>query len=248
MEDLFTDFVEKAVEYGHKNPPKGFPESRSDYADPDNYKYPLDTAERVMAAFRYYNQAGQRESGGYTMEQWVSIGKRIIAALNRLSETDYTMESGKIVRKDIGGNMDLQKNVVDDTVESVQTLSESTKIGLIAKFVSWINGDSNDIMKAANVDEGASVKNVSPTVQTTPNVNIYIGKNGDVENTTELPSVEKAGKVCKACGSTVKEGVDTCSNCGADMSKVSKAGKVCKACGGKVKEGVDTCPNCGGSV
>jgi hypothetical protein len=226
MEDVFTDFVEKAVEYGHKTPPKGFPESRSDYADPDNYKYPLDTAERVMAAFRYYNQAGQREAGGYTTEQWTSIGRRIIAALNRLSETDYTMESGKIVRKDIGGNMDLQKNVVDDTVESVQTLSESTKIGLIAKFVSWINGDTNDVTKSVETDETVKANNVSSTVQPAPSVNIYINKNGDVEKSAET-SVEDSSEITKAmecpeCGAAVPEGEDSCPECGHEMGDMEE--------------------------
>jgi RNA polymerase subunit RPABC4/transcription elongation factor Spt4 len=238
------DFMEKEVAYGHKTPPKGFPENRSQYADPDNYKYPLDTAERVMAAFRYYNQSGQQSAGGYNDAQWTSIGKRIIAALNRLSETDYTMESGKIVRKNIGGDMDLQKNITDDTVESVQTLSENTKIGLIAKFVSWINGESDDITKSVDVTETVTAESVSSVAPAAPNVNIYINRQGDVEKSVEANAVEKAGKVCKDCGGTVKEGVDTCPNCGASMSKISKAME-CPDCGCSVPEGEDTCPDCG---
>jgi hypothetical protein len=227
-EDMFTDFVEKAVAYGHKTPPKGFPENRSDYADPENYKYPLDTAERVMAAFRYYNQAGQREAGGYTTAQWASIGRRIITALNRLSETDYTMESGKIARKDIGGNMDLQKNIVDDTVDGVQTLSETTKIGLISKFITWINGDNNDITKSIEVEEAVQANNVSSAMQPAPSVNIYINKNGDVDKSVESTSDDVAeitkAMECPECGASVPEGEDSCSECGCDM-------------GGEVEEG-----------
>lgn len=215
--------MEKEVAYGHKTPPKGFPENRSQYADPDNYKYPLDTAERVMAAFRYYNQGGQQSAGGYNDAQWASIGRRIIAALNRLSETDYTMESGKIVRKDIGGNMDLQKNIVDDTVESVQTLSENTKIGLIAKFVSWINGESDDVTKSVDVTETVTAEPVSSAAPVAPNVNIYINRNGDVEKAAGAEvisdSEQEIAKAmeCPECGASVPDGEDSCPECGYEI-------------------------------
>jgi hypothetical protein len=216
------DVMEKEVAYGHKTPPKGFPENRSQYADPDNYKYPLDTAERIMAAFRYYNQAGQQSAGGYDDAQWASVGRRIIAALNRLSETDYTMESGKIVRKDIGGDMDLQKNITDDTVESVQTLSENTKIGLIAKFISWVNGESDDVTKSVDVAETVTAEAVSSVSPVVPNVNIYINRNGDVEKAVETDSIEEGQEITKAmecpeCGASVPEGAEACPGCGYEM-------------------------------
>lgn len=42
-------------ETGHKSPPKGYPKSKIEYADPKNYKYPINTKDRVMAAWRYIN-------------------------------------------------------------------------------------------------------------------------------------------------------------------------------------------------
>ncbi|SFU70974.1 DUF2213 domain-containing protein [Alicyclobacillus macrosporangiidus] len=77
---------------GHRSPPKGYPEDREDYADPVNYKYPL-TGQHVQAAVEYYNHPGEREKGGYTPEELVVIGRRMVQRLG----SGYELRDGRII-------------------------------------------------------------------------------------------------------------------------------------------------------
>jgi hypothetical protein len=43
-----------------KSPPKGYPENRGQYADPRNFKYPLDTEDHVRAAWSYIHMPKNR--------------------------------------------------------------------------------------------------------------------------------------------------------------------------------------------
>jgi len=47
------------------------------FADPCNFKYPIDTEEHVRAALAYWNKPENREKGGYTEQEWTWIGNRI---------------------------------------------------------------------------------------------------------------------------------------------------------------------------
>jgi hypothetical protein len=64
-----------------KSPPKGYPTSRDQYADPENYKYPLDTYDHARAALGYFSQADNRS--GYSPEEQKYMWRRIIAAAKR---------------------------------------------------------------------------------------------------------------------------------------------------------------------
>lgn len=157
--EIVRQTIEKAVTNAHKSPPKGFPTDRSQYADPANYKYPLDTEERIMAAFRYYNQNDQQSAGGYSDSQWASIGRKIVAALNRVSGAKYKLSNGKIVRQK-GSNMDkLLNNETNDIVEDMELTSEQQET-VMSKFKKMLFGmpDSEPV-----------VDNTSPTV------NYYFG-------------------------------------------------------------------------
>jgi hypothetical protein len=59
LHDAFIKISEKQTrrekELGHKTPPKGYPDSKKQYADPANFKYPLDSEAHVMAAWKYIN-------------------------------------------------------------------------------------------------------------------------------------------------------------------------------------------------
>jgi hypothetical protein len=94
--------AEDQVTNAHKSPPKGKPKDRSQYADPDHYKYPIDD-KHIRAAVAYYNQSGQKEAGGYSDEQWAAIGRRIAAAANKLIGPGYRYEDGKIVTPNSDG-------------------------------------------------------------------------------------------------------------------------------------------------
>ncbi len=58
---------------GHLTPPKGFPDDETLYADPVNYKYPMDTEERAYAAIRYWG----KYKSAYTPEEQKIIEERM---------------------------------------------------------------------------------------------------------------------------------------------------------------------------
>lgn len=76
---------------GHLTPPKGKPADPSQYADPVNYAYPIDS-KHIQSAVSYFNHDGQQEAGGYSSEEWAKIGKRIASAAGE----GYSFKSGKI--------------------------------------------------------------------------------------------------------------------------------------------------------
>src|SRR5574343_477182 len=62
----------------HKSPPKGYPKDKGRYADPTNYKYPIDTESHVRAAWSYINMPKNQK--GYSPAQIAAIKSRIKAA------------------------------------------------------------------------------------------------------------------------------------------------------------------------
>jgi len=69
----------------HKTPPKKYREtgakSRSDYADPDNYKYPIHTEENVRAALSYFSKPANANK--YPPAKRKQIWNRILAAARK---------------------------------------------------------------------------------------------------------------------------------------------------------------------
>ena len=73
---------------GHDSPPAGYPKEKEHYADPANYKYPIDTEEHVRAAWSYIHQAKNRE--GYSAEELKYMEGRIRAAGKKFGITFET--------------------------------------------------------------------------------------------------------------------------------------------------------------
>lgn len=71
----------KGAPGGSKTPPKGYPESKKEYADPANYKYPLDTEAHVRAAISYFSKP--KNAGVYSVEQQKAIWGRIKSAAKK---------------------------------------------------------------------------------------------------------------------------------------------------------------------
>lgn len=103
-DDKGTQMKDDGVTNAHKSPPKGDPKSRSDYADPEHYKYPIDDKKHVHAALGYFNHDGEREKGGYSESQWASIGGKIASAANKLIGPGHKYENGKIETKSVKAN------------------------------------------------------------------------------------------------------------------------------------------------
>jgi len=105
-ERLHREQQERAGRYGiapkpggHLTPPAGYPDDPDQYGDPVNYRYPIDD-EHVRAALSYFNQTDHRTDGGYSVDEWAIIGKRIAQAASRLLDAEYEYRDGGVVRAD----------------------------------------------------------------------------------------------------------------------------------------------------
>jgi len=65
----------------HRASPKGYPESKKDYAIPSEYKYPIDTVKHVRAAISYFSKT--KNAGQYTVSEQKSIWERIKGAAKK---------------------------------------------------------------------------------------------------------------------------------------------------------------------
>ena len=71
----------KEQDTGHKSAPKGYPIKPSKYADPKNFKYPIDSEEHARAAWSYIHQSRNRK--GYSANELKSMENRIRKALEK---------------------------------------------------------------------------------------------------------------------------------------------------------------------
>jgi hypothetical protein len=83
LHDIFVRLAKlpEEMEKGHKSAPKGYPEKAKMYADPKNFKYPIDTEQHARAAWSYIHQAKNRK--GYSASELKSMEARIRKALEK---------------------------------------------------------------------------------------------------------------------------------------------------------------------
>lgn len=89
-------------ESGHDSAPAGYPKDKDKYADPKNFKYPLDTEEHVRAAWSYINQEKNRK--GYSAEELKFMEGRIKAAAKKCGieiSDDNKTETHSLIMKDV---------------------------------------------------------------------------------------------------------------------------------------------------
>jgi len=67
--------------FGRNEPPRNYPTDPEQYADPQNFMYPLDKPIRAKLARRYFDEP--RNRGKYTEEEVLFIDSRIDEALKR---------------------------------------------------------------------------------------------------------------------------------------------------------------------
>ena len=65
--------------FGRDGPPIGYPKDQSQYADPENWRYPLHTSWHARAARRYFDDLSNRSK--YSEEERAYIDQRIDTAL-----------------------------------------------------------------------------------------------------------------------------------------------------------------------
>ena len=93
---IHADETEKAVD-GNTAPRKGYPKKQGDYADKDQYKYPIETESHVKAALSYFGNPDNRKM--YSEDKQREIARRILSAAKRFGiDIDEQSEVGKLAR------------------------------------------------------------------------------------------------------------------------------------------------------
>lgn len=64
--------------------PKGYPTSKSQYADPANWKFPIDR-KHIRGAIGYFNKAENRR--GYTAPEQATMARRMVKAARKFGVT-----------------------------------------------------------------------------------------------------------------------------------------------------------------
>ena len=101
------------IPYAHKSPPAKHAAAgatqKSDYADPKNYKYPINNADKVRAAIAYFSRFASKT---YSEDQAKSVAGRIFVAAkkfkigvsrNWLAKYGLTKKSNRSVAKILYG-------------------------------------------------------------------------------------------------------------------------------------------------
>ena len=77
-----TPYLKESLAFvTHKSPPKDYPKEKTEYADPKNYKYPLNSEKRVRSALSYWGNPDNRR--GYTPAEVKEITNRIHQAAKK---------------------------------------------------------------------------------------------------------------------------------------------------------------------
>jgi rubrerythrin len=95
---------------GHRTKPAEYKDvPDSEFADPVNFKYPLDESH-VQAAWSYLNVDGNRTAGGYSESEWSQMKEKTKAAMQKFGHE----VTEKAVDSSVDGDVDRTlKNVVD---------------------------------------------------------------------------------------------------------------------------------------
>lgn len=85
LDDVFLKIAKSQMpdemKSGHKSAPKGYPKDKSKYADPVNFKYPIDTEAHARAAWAYIHQERNRKK--YEPKEFEFMSNRIKKALKK---------------------------------------------------------------------------------------------------------------------------------------------------------------------
>lgn len=192
--------ADSKVTDSHKTAPKDKPKDKSQYADPDNYKYPIDK-DHIKAAVSYFNQDGQKDKGGYSDKQWDSIGKKIATTASKLEGGTYEYKDGKIVTP---SNNDKGKG--DKTKMAEKSIGEET-LKKAAEDAGISLDQIKQFMKAVDNAQGDTV---NPVEEESEN-------HGDGTENPTSPIDIKGGQ------SSVQESEKDTGICKFDMGSLEKA-------------------------
>lgn len=148
-----SDYDNKELEHGsHSSPQKGYPKDRSDYAIPDEYKYPIDTEEHVRAAISYFSKP--KNARMYSREKQLVIWGRIKSAAKKYG-IELSVNSGPPA---------VSKKGVDKTMEKKDNEEVSKNQDVVNP-----NPNGSDVLKPAN-DSTSANKTENMTVNVVDSV------------------------------------------------------------------------------
>lgn len=134
-------------EGGHLSPPPGYPENPDHYADPKNFKYPLDTEGHARAAWSYIHQEDNRKV--YSAPELTFMENRIKTACKRFGIKCEETKTQSTILKDktltllsVAGMLGLPETAEEMTV--LETLSQRLKEpdarqGVAAEAITTLN-------------------------------------------------------------------------------------------------------------
>jgi len=109
--------------FGRNEPPRNYPADPEQYADPQNFMYPLDKPIRAKLARRYFDEP--RNRGKYTEEEVLFIDSRIDKALKRFG---IVADETVVPRPRIDRRKPLKRPPIDE-------LNELDIEGLLQRFL-----------------------------------------------------------------------------------------------------------------
>ena len=133
--DALAEFAKgegAAGDVGRRSPPKGYPKSKDQYGDPENWKYPLDTEDHVRAAISYFSQPSNANQ--YPVAKRKTIWGRIKAAAKRVG-----IELGEN-----SGPPSVEKSDDGKPGESLQETSTDELKRTHQQIIARLKGDPND--------------------------------------------------------------------------------------------------------
>lgn len=104
---------------GHKSAPKGYPEDASLYADPNNFKYPLDTEKRIRRAMS--RLSNDDNASIYTADELSTMWGRIKAAAKKF-DIEVSEETGVNKSAD---RLSAVEAALSSVADSVKKLTEA---------------------------------------------------------------------------------------------------------------------------
>jgi len=99
--------------FGRDGPPKGYPKDQSQYADPENWRYPLHTSWHARAARRYFDDWSNQSK--YSEEERAYIDQRINDALKGFGTSQPTMK--KLPPPKVPSHRDIDELTLEDLLK-----------------------------------------------------------------------------------------------------------------------------------
>lgn len=125
----------------HRTAPKGYPKEKKLYADPNNYKYPLDTYDHVRAAIGYFSKPKNNQL--YSAEERKAIWGRIKSAAKK---------HGVELSEDTGKQFEKSERMPKDTFKLKELLRRQDVLKLHHLKKALSANKSLEMLKGLNVD------------------------------------------------------------------------------------------------